>query len=80
MLTLLEMHGHYRAVFDIGSARVVHTIGSRDLKVTEKHLRFLADQATKLADHCRGRIDRKKTSGPNCPISHRSTVTIAQHH
>jgi hypothetical protein len=79
MMSLIRTHSQYSAVFDVGSARVVHTISSRDLNATERHLRFLADQATELADHCRGRIDRQETSKLKCPVSQRPTVAIAQH-
>jgi hypothetical protein len=79
MLTLLRTHGRYRAVFDVGSACVVHTIGSRDLNTTERRLRLLVDQAKELADHCRGRIDRRVTSKLKCTVSHLPTVAIAKH-
>ena len=73
MLKLLRTHGRYYAVFDVGCACVVHTIGNHDLDATERLLRLLANQATELANHCRHRIDRQATSKLKCRVLHLST-------
>jgi len=80
MLTLLRSHGRYRAVFDAGSVYVIHTIAGQNLEATEMYLCLLATQATDLADHCHGRIERRaarklKSSGT---VS-RLQVISAQH-